>query len=185
MKQIIIILFLLFLDSCVSEENEFICIDLSNAQDLESTEIICEFEEKYPVALTVKDSFVCVIQVKSATCMFVLNLNSGKIMTTFGTVGHGEDDLLNPNFILSTDQTDVLLDVGNLGKLIKVNYVDSCVEVSEYATYPDPLLISSELNFSDNYIVGRKVDAYEKNMKNLCNIPCYPELKYPIADNGL
>ena len=190
MKQLIIILFLLFMDSCVSEENEFIRIDLSNAQDLESEEVICELEDKYPVALTIKDSLAYVIQVKSDTCMFMLNLNSGKIMTSFGTVGHGENDLLDPNFILSTNQTDVLLDVGNLGKLMKLDYVKDCIELSEYVTYPESLRISSELNFSENYIVGRKVDAYEKNMfyiydknkKNLCNIPCYPELEYPITD---
>lgn len=191
MKPIIVIFILLCLHSCISEREEFISIDLSDAQTLESSEVICEFEEKYPVALAVKDSFAYVIQAKSDTCMCMLNLNTGKVMTSFGAMGHGENDLLNPDFILSTEQTDVLLDVGNLGKLMKVDYdADEGVKLSEYIAYPESLLTSSELNFSENYIVGRKVDAYEKNMfyiyeknkGNLRDIPCYPELGFPITD---
>lgn len=187
---VFISLFFFSLMSCTSERGKFAKVDLSNSCMLDSPEIVYEFKDKFPVSLTVRDSLAYLIQVKSDTCMSLLNINSGEMISSFGTVGHGENDLLNPNFILSIDEEDVLLDVGNLRKLMRVGYANDSVSLSEYMPYPDSLFISGELNLSKNYIVGRKIDAYDKNMfyiydrntASICNIPCYPQLEHPIRD---
>ena len=165
-------------------------IDNLDVTLLDTSEIIFEFNDKYPGSLFKRDSLLFVIQIKSDTCLSVINLNNKEIICSFGTVGHGENDMLNPNFILTLGNENLLLDVGNLRRIVRVgNVCEDSVNMINIE-YPDSIFISSELNLSDNYIVGRKVDAYDKDMffvydrktNTKLSVPCFPSIQSPIKD---
>ena len=181
------------LGSCNKNHTETIHpLDISNHSVIDSIETIIEFNDKYPVSLAAKDSLLYVICVKSDTCLHVVNLNTKKLMTSLGTVGHGPNDLINPNFILSLNHSDILLDVGNLHKIIRIKNNAGQIELSADIPYPEPIFLSSELNMSANYIVGRKVDSaeesmffiYNKNTKQLIKSDYYPSLSTPVKDKN-
>lgn len=165
-------------------------IDLANLLLLDSAEVIYEYPDKYPISLAKRDSLLYVINIKSDTCMSVINLNTKDELCSFGSVGHGDKDLLNPNFIQSITSNKLLLDVGNLRRIVDVDYRGKDSIVMNDMEYPDLIFMASELNMSDKYIVGRKVDAYDDNMffiydrnKNEINtVPCSPNLHYSILD---
>lgn len=181
--------FLFILFSCNSKDykKELIPTDFLL---LDSAEVVYEYVDKYPVSLAKRDSFLFVINIKSDTCMSVINLNTKEMMCSFGPVGHGDNDLLNPNFILSIDIDDLLLDVGNLRRIVDVDYWGKDSIVMNEQEYPDLIFLASELNFSDKYIVGRKIDAYDNNMffiynrdeKQINSIPCFPKLSNLVLD---
>ena len=181
MRFIIYSFLILLCFSCSSRPN-IERIECYETSELHSVDIIYEFDDKYPVSLAKRDSLLFVIQIKSDTCLSVINLNNRKELCSFGTVGHGDVDLLNPNFIQSIDDGSLLLDVGNLRKIVDIEYIDSDSIKMTNLDYPDSIFISSELNMSDNYIVGRKVDAYDKDMffiydknRNVKkSVTCYP-----------
>ena len=54
-------------------------------------------------------------------------------------------DLLNPNFILSIDSDDLLLDVGNLRKIVDIDYWKKDSIVMNDLKYPSLIFLSSEL----------------------------------------
>lgn len=180
---------ILTLFSCdVEKHNE--CTDLTNLLLLDSAEVIYEYQDKYPISLAKQDSLLYVINIKSDTCMSVINLNTQEELCSFGSVGHGDKDLLNPNFILSINSNKLLLDVGNLRRIVDVDYRGKDSIVMSDMEYPDLIFMASELNISDKYIVGRKVDAYDDNMffiydrskKEINTVPCYPDLHYSVLD---
>lgn len=180
---------LLVLFSCDSEEH-MEKVEVADFLLLDSAEVIYEYVDKYPVSLAKQDSLLYVINVKSDTCMSIINLNTKDELCSFGTVGHGDKDLLNPNFILSVDNDQLLLDVGNLRRIVDVDYRGKDSVIMNDLEYPDLIFLASELNMSDKYIVGRKIDAYDDNMFFIYNkdenrihsVPCFPELHYSLSD---
>lgn len=189
----ILLIFCIIFSSCNKNYTEkFHQLNLSNHSIIDSTTTIIEFDDKYPVSLAAKDSLLYVICVKSDTCLHVVNLNTKKLMTSLGTVGHGPNDLINPNFILSLNHSKILLDVGNLNKIVRIENNAGQIELSEDIPYPEPIFLSSELNMSTNYIVGRKVDSlegsmffiYNKNTNQLIKSDCYPSLSTPVKDKN-
>ena len=105
----------------------------------------------------------------------------------------GADDLINPNFILSVDNDRVLLDEGNLKKIVEIGKDDDgSMQLKKYIPYPDSIFMSSETNLSENYIAGRKIDAINgkmffvynrttgKIMEVECPFFCYPIFAYPL-----
>lgn len=101
MKKIYILLAFLSLLSCNPVEKSFDLIDLSKPVILESPEILLEFDDKYPVSIKVMDSLLFVIYVKADTCIDVYNMETKQKIRSLGPAGHGPDDLMDPNFILS------------------------------------------------------------------------------------
>lgn len=192
MKKSICLFALFILISCNLPKNEFIYIDLSKSIVLDSAETIFDFEDKYPVSVKISDSLLFIIQIKSDNCMMALNLNSKKVSDSFGHIGHGPNELINPNFILSTDDFGVLIEDGDSRKIMKLHQDSDTFKFVEYIKYPDPIFISSEINFSNNFIVGRKVDAlegkmffiYNRNTGALFEEDHFPKLKDPISDSN-
>lgn len=190
MKIISFILFLFFMISCSSVRDDFTLVDLSKSTVLQSPESILEFDDKYPVSIKIADSLLFVIYVKADTCIDVFNIYTKQKIKSLGAVGHGDNDLINPNFILSTDNDKVLLDDGSLKRILEIEYKADSIQLKKYIPYPDPIFISSETNFSKNYIVGRKVDAvdgkmfftYNRTTNEIMEIKCFPELEVPIFD---
>lgn len=190
-KASFVFLFLsLFMLSCSLEKRERAFVNLSKSAILQSPETILEFNDKYPTSVKASDSLLFVIYVKADTCVDVFNMRTKKRITSLGPVGHGDKDLIGPNFILSVDDNGILLDEGNLKKIMAIRHDADSMRLEEYIPYPDPIFISSETNFSKNYIVGRKVDAidgkmffiYNRNTKKISEISCPFDLREPIAD---
>lgn len=165
MKIILSFVLFVFVFSCTSVDDDFDFIDLSESTILQSSETLLKFDDKYPTSVRMVDSLLFVIYVKADTCVDVYNIETRQKIKSLGPVGHGADDLINPNFILSVDNNRVLLDEGNLKKIVEIekNDVDSIV-LKEYIPYPDPIFMSSETNLSENYIAGRKIDAIDGKM---------------------
>ncbi|MCR6503753.1 TolB-like 6-bladed beta-propeller domain-containing protein [Bacteroides muris (ex Fokt et al. 2023)] len=164
MKIIPFFLFLFCLLSCNSVNSDIRFVDLSNSIILQAPEQILEFEDKYPTSIKVVDSLLFVIYVKADTCIDVFNLYTKQKISSLGPVGHGDGDLINPNFILSIDKSGILLDEGNLKRILEIKCGSDSMWLQEYITYPDPIFISSETNLSENFIVGRKIDAIDGKM---------------------
>lgn len=159
---LVIIVFLLF--SCNKQNNTYNSIDISNPTTLDSAEVIYNFDDKYPISITIKDSLLYTICTNSDTCLYIIDLRTKNLMTSLGHIGYGPNDLINPNFILSTTHSKILLDVGSLKKIIRIDCQQKKFELKEDIPYPDSIFISSELNLSKNYIVGRKVNSEKGNM---------------------
>lgn len=190
MKNSIYLLLLISLLSCNTTKEEFSYIDLSKSIILDSAETVITFDDKYPTDIKILDSLLYIIQTKSDSCMMVVNLNTKKKIRSFGRVGHGPDDLMSPNFIHSIGNPDIIIEEGKLRKILKIKHSKDSTEFVEYSKYPEAIFPSSELNFSTNFIVGRKVDAsedkmffiYNKNTGSLTETGYYPELGNVVAD---
>lgn len=191
MKKVLYIIFCLFIFSCTSVDDDFDFVDLSKSVTLQSPETILRFDDKYPVSVKVKDSLFFVIYVKADTCVDVYNIETKRKIKSLGPVGHGADDLINPNFILSADNDRVLLDEENLKKIVEIAKDDvGNMRLKEYIPYPDSIFMSSETNLSENYIAGRKVDGisgkmfyvYNRNTGKILETKCPFTLSEPIAD---
>lgn len=190
-KRVLYFIFCVFIFSCTSVDDDFDFVDLSKSTTLQSPETILRFDDKYPVSVKVKDSLLFVIYVKADTCVEVYNIETKRKIKSLGPVGHGADDLINPNFILSADNDRVLLDEGNLRKIVEIAKDDAGdMRLKDYIPYPDSLLISSETNLSEKYIAGRKVDAndgnlfivYNRDTGKILEAECPFTLNEPIAD---
>lgn len=190
MEKLFCLLVLSILTSCSFPKNEFSYIDLSKSIVLDSAETIFDFEDKYPISVKASDSLLYVIQIKSNNCMMTLNLNTNKLINSFGHVGHGPNELVNPDFILSTDNSEILIEDGDSRKIMKVYQNSDTVKLVEYIKYPEAIFISSEINFSENFIVGRKVDAlegkmffvYNRNTGTIFEEDYFPKLNNPVSD---
>ena len=190
MKIILLVLYLFLMLSCSSVKDEFSFIDLSKSTILQSSETILKFDDKYPTSIKVVDSLLFVIQVKADTCIDVFNLFTKQKIKSLGPIGHGDNDLINPNFILSADNNKVLLDEGNLKRILEIKYDTDSMQLKEYIPYPEPIFISSETNFSKNYIVGRRIDAidgkmffiYNRTTDEVSEVDCFPKLEEPVSD---
>lgn len=165
MKIVFYIILCISIFSCTSTKNNSDFVDLSESTILQSPETILRFEDKYPVSIKIVDSLLFVINVKADTCIDVYNIETRQKIKSLGSVEYGADDLINPTFILSVDVDRVLLDEGNLKKIVEIEKDDNgALLLKEYIPYPDSIFISSETNLSKNYIVGRKIDATNPNM---------------------
>lgn len=180
--------------SCNLSKNEnkkdFSHIDLSGSITMDSIETIFDFCDKYPVAVKISDSLMYIIQTKAENCIMVLSMQTKQIIDSLGRVGHGPNDLINPNFISSADNSEVLIEDGNSKKIMKIEQSLDSIKIMKYIDYPDPIFLSSEINLSAHFIVGRKVDAlegkmffiYNRTTDSIFEIDCYPKLKEPIPD---
>lgn len=142
MKRLLYLFAFLFLVSCrvAKDERNFQYVNLSRFIVLDSIEAIWDFYDKYPVAVEISDSFMYVIQVKAEDCMLVLNMNTKQIIDTLGHVGHGPNDLINPNFIQSVDCSDILIEDGNLRKIMRIDRKSDNIGIVEYIEYPDSIV---------------------------------------------
>lgn len=194
MRNNIFILICLFLASCNISKNErksdFLLIDLSGSIVQDSMESFFDFYEKYPIALKKVDSLIYIIQIKAKDCIIVLDMNTKQIIDSLGNVGHGPNDLIGPNFILTVNNPEVLIEDGNLKKMMKIESSSDSTRLVEYIEYPDPIFLGSEINLSPNFIVGRKVNAeegkmffiYNRDKDSISEIDCLPKLNKPISD---
>lgn len=188
----IIFLCCFFLIACNKEKYNFEQINLSNSILLDSAEVIYNFDDRYPVELSIKDSLAYIICAKTDTCLCIVNLNKHQIDTVLGHVGYGPKDLISPNFISSTDKSRILLQTANLKKIMEIENNRGKINLEEYIPYPDPIFISSELNFSNKYIVGRKMDGekgkmffiYNQQNDQILFHECYPPLSKQVKDKN-
>lgn len=191
MKKVFYFIFCVFMFSCTSDDNDFDLVDLSETSILQFPETILRFDDKYPVSVKMVDSLLFIINVKADTCVDVYNIKTRQKIKSLGPVGHGADDLVNPSFILSVDNDRALLDEGNLKKIVEIEKDDDgSMQLKEYIPYPNSIFMSSETNLSNNYIVGRKIDAidgkmffiYNRTTENILEVECPFTLNESVSD---
>jgi hypothetical protein len=191
MKKIAICLFLFSLIvSCKNKETEFTYIDLSQISILNSSDVLYSFDDKYPVGVSIRDSFAYIIQIKSDTGILVLDMNAKQIIHRLGNIGHGPDDIIRVDFMPSIENNDVLLEDGSVKKFLKIDF-DSGKKIftlKKYMDYPDIISPSGETNISKNFIAGRKVGKgkmfyiYNRNTNSMIEVDYYPVIKNLIHD---
>jgi hypothetical protein len=160
-------------------------VDLSKASILSNPDVLFDFDDKYPVSVYVKDSFAYIIQIKSDTCIMVLDICTKQIVYSLGNVGHGPDDIIRPDFIASINHPDILLEDGNVKKFLKIDMDRDrkTFSLKKFIEYPDQIYPSGEINFSKNFIAGRKVGKgnmfyiYNKNRDSMVDVDYYPVIK--------
>lgn len=189
---IVFLIIAVILIACNNHNETHNHIDLSNSILVDSNEVVYTFEDEYPVSLSIKDSLLYVIKIKSDYCMTAINLNTRKEVKSFGHKGYGANDLIGPNFVLSTDNDAVIVDDGNLKRILQIKYTTDSMQISDYIEYPNQIFISSEINISNNYIVGRKVAAlegnmffvYNRNTEDFIDTKHYPTLSSQVLDSN-
>jgi hypothetical protein len=111
------------------------------------------------------------MQIKTDTCLTAINIKDKAIIQSFGTSGHGPNDVNMPTFISSIDHSDILLQDGIANRFNKIEFNPSLNQytVSKYMTYSHKIFRSGETNISQNFISGRTViDVdYYPPIKNL------------------
>jgi hypothetical protein len=191
MKNLLIYITLLYaFVSCTTkqtQDNSLIRYDLSQSIKLSDYEEIFSFDDKYPVGITIKDSIAFIIKIKDNTSFIALNVNKKEIVEDFGHHGQGTEDVISPDFIISTDTSDfIFLDDVNAKKMKKINTKkEDRYKIEKFRNYPVAIFPSSNLSLSSNYIVCRKIDISEKNMFYIYNqtddtivgIDFFPDIK--------
>jgi hypothetical protein len=186
MKKITIYLFLLTLIvSCKNNNAEFAYIDLTQVSTLNSPDVLYDFDDKYPVSISIRDSCAYIIQIKSDTCIAVLDMKAKQIIYHLGNVGYGPDDIIRVDFISSIENRDVLLEDGSVKKILKIDFDNhkKIFTLKKYMNYPDIIFPSGETNISKNFIAGRKVGKgkmfyiYKRNTNLMTEIDYYPVIK--------
>jgi hypothetical protein len=110
------------------------------------------------------DSFAVINQKMDDSCLVVLNINTKEIITQLGPVGLGPGDVIDPDFMPDTDQDDdgyLYLDDTNAKRFLKINFrsPDKNFELEKWIDYPEKIYPSSNLNYSQDLFVGRKVET--------------------------
>lgn len=126
-------------------------------------QVICDFDNLFPTAVELIDSFAVAIQRGNDAAVIVINANSGQIITEIGMVGHGPDDVINPEFITNIHKRQdgyLYFEDTNSKKLFKINFRNN----NNYAfekliDYPQAICPSSNLNYTQNVVAGRKIET--------------------------
>ncbi|MDR1373010.1 MAG: hypothetical protein LBJ17_07865 [Dysgonamonadaceae bacterium] len=128
-----------------------------------SEQFIC-FDDKHPISILVRDSLAFVQCIQYDTCIVVVNLNTKKIISFFGTKGTGPDDFYAPSFIKTIGNPDILLEDVNTQKILNLetDEISGTFSPKKYMDYPSKIYPSDETNFSPNFIAGRQTGAYGK-----------------------
>jgi hypothetical protein len=171
--------------SCKNKETKFTHIDLTQVSILNSPDVVYGFDDKYPVGVSIQDSFAYIIQIKSDICIIVLDMNAKQIIYYLGNVGYGPDDIIRVDFMSSIEKQDVLLEDGSAKKFLKIDFDRNkkIFSLKKYMEYPDIIFPSGETNVSKNFITGRKVGKgkmfyiYNKNTDSMIEIEYYPVIK--------
>jgi hypothetical protein len=185
MKKILIKLLLLLMLSCNSQKENFVFIDLAKATVLEAPDIIYSFLDKYPFAVTVRDSIVYAILIRSDTSLVAISLETQQLIQSFGVAGHGPGDILAPAFISTIGYKEVLLQDAAAIKFKKIgtSRLTSRYIIEEYMDCPNLIFRSGETNISENFIAGRRVGTgkmlyiYDRNANNVIDIDYFPSIK--------
>jgi hypothetical protein len=174
---------------CIScgKSPEYPQIDLQNSSALNFSEQFVCFSDKHLVSIWVQDSLAFVKCVQSDTCIVAVNLNTKKVISFFGTKGRGPNDVYGPEFINMVGDSDILLEDVNTKKMLKLatDKNSGTFSLEKYMDYPLKIFPSCETNFSPNFIVGRKTDAYDKmfyiydkTANVITNIEPYPVINH-------
>ena len=165
MKKNSIVLLLLLLLSVSCNRNRYSLVDLSRSATLDLSDVFIEFDDKYPVGIRLKDSIAFLIEIKANTCLLAIDLKHKELIKSFGNYGRGPNELLNPEFITSLDRNNIFLEDNNSLKIarIEADLDESLFKVLDSGKFPEAIAISSEVNFSQNYIIGRSIGKSEES----------------------
>ena len=157
---ILSIFIIAFLYSCGNSSKEVV-YDLSDSSNLNIEDTIYRFDNKLAIGLNIKDSMAFIIQANSDTCLMALNIYTKKLQKSFGLVGNGPEDLISPSFMTTANGSDsIYLEDTNAKKMLTIEKrKNNEYFLKELIKYPDEIYPGSNLNYSHNFIVGRKVST--------------------------
>ena len=165
-----IIIILSIIVSCskkIKEESVYYDILLDSIENL-TPQLIREFDDKLLASIEIIDSLAVIMQRRSDTAMIVLNVNSGEIIAKIGVVGHGPNDMISPDFISNHDKNNdgyLYFEDVNSKKIFKINFRSgNSYNVENHLDYPQAIFPSSNLNYSQNIFVGRKIETIGEKM---------------------
>ena len=157
------LLFFLYFLSCTNQKIDYGYFDLSKSLSLMNGDTIDRFDNKQIFDITVRDSVLFVSFYNSDTCIGVINISEKKTVNAFGIKGNGPSDLLFANFILTTDHSiNPYIQDSNHAKMLKIiASSENQYQLEKLIDYPSEIFSTSSLNYTDHFIVGRKIGTEE------------------------
>jgi len=189
---LVLILVVLIVSSC-GEKNKNTYFDISRISETLPAQLVYQFDDKYVSDIDIVDSFMVGIQRQNDTSLFVLNLNTNKIVSSLGVAGGGPNDVISPDFIQSVqkDSTGSLyFDDINSGKRLKLNMRNgsSNFVFEKLVDFPENDLQVSNLCLSSRFIAGRKIGQkvesmffiYDRETDSIKDISFFPVIEEPF-----
>lgn len=112
-------------------------------------------------------------------------------MDKFGLIGQGPEDVISPERILSINNANIYYNDVNTRRLLEIKKrgQEDKFYFEKFMPYPDKIYPSALINYSDSYIVGRKIQIgstnefyiYDTKKDSLLEIAIYPTI-HDIAD---
>lgn len=195
-NMLVLVLVGIIVISC-GEKNANTYFDVSKISETLPAQLVYQFEDKYVSDIDIVDSLMVGIQRQSDTSLFVLNLNTNKIVSSLGVAGGGPNDVLSPDFIQSVqkDSTGSLyFDDSNSGKKLKLNMRNgtSGFVFENLVDFPENVLPNTNLCLSSHFIVGRKMGQqvesmfyiYDRETDSIKGISFFPVIEPPMIDRN-
>lgn len=193
---LVLILVGIIVISC-GEKNPNTYFDVSKITETLPAQLVYQFEDKCVSDIDIVDSFMVGIQIQSDTSLFVLNLNTNKIVSGLGVAGGGPNDVISPDFIQSAqkDSTGSLyFDDINTGKRLKLNMRNgsSNFVFEKLVGFPENDFQVSNLCLSSRLIVGREIGQkvesmffiYDRKTDSIKDINFFPVIEGPLNDRN-
>lgn len=156
------------------------------SKELSIEDTFYTFDDKLPIGLSKKDSIIFINFARSSQALSAINIHAKSLVDSFGAIGQGPDEVISPEFIGQTSDADLILADVNSKRIMSIKFdgLDMGYGLTNILDYPDEIYPASDISMSHTFITGRNLrsaDAmffiYNKNDKNVIDIPCYPPIK--------
>ncbi|MCY4778303.1 BF3164 family lipoprotein [Sphingobacterium sp. UT-1RO-CII-1] len=179
------ILLTITLVSCTSDKQWiFINLEEEESNTLEIKEKILSLNDVLPIGLEYQDSVLFINLARSPQALMALSLEKKMLIDSFGNIGQGPEELLNPEFTTRTiDGYPALYDI-HTKKMMNILYQGNNYLLNNISNFPAEIFPASDIALSPDYITGRDLQSpdsmffiYNKKDKEKISIPFYPTLK--------
>jgi len=150
--------------SCNKKNSDSGSFNSSISKSLTERHEIIKFDDKLLVGASMKDS-VFFIKQRGEQYGFIAVDLEGNQLNEFGQYGVGPNDVLDPMFVSTTNKdSSIYIEDANSRKIMQIVKDGTSFTLEKAIDYPMEIYPSSNLAFSDNYIVGRMIDYKSKDM---------------------
>lgn len=175
---------ILSIQSCTSEKQwDTINIEQS-IKTLEIDENILTLYDVLPIGLGYHDSILFINLAKSPHALIALNLNTKTIIDSFGYIGQGPGELLNPEFAIQISPNPPILYDLHTKKMMDIAYNQNKYQLNTQLNFPEEIFPASDIALSSSYITGRNLRSpesmffiYNTHIHQIIDIPFYPVIK--------
>ncbi|MDR3236550.1 MAG: hypothetical protein LBT48_07520 [Prevotellaceae bacterium] len=181
-----------FLISCDKQSDDFTYYDLSDSPAIVLNDTLQNFDSRTIMDMAISDSILFLIQYGYDELILAIDRSKNQIVSMFGHTGSGPDDMLDPSFIsIINHQNEVYINDVNTKKLMKIiRSQNNHFHFEKLMDYHSQIFPTSNMCYSEDFIVGRKISSETKKMFYIYNmeqnsindIDIYPKLKANIND---